>query len=107
MKQGQVTQAQNHRGLFRFEAMIPPSRKTKAEPTKQMVLDDAGDYMEYLIERNQELEEKLEQLMKNKDRDADVKELDSEFKRLQLFHDDVVHAVDKNRIIKFETNKRK
>ncbi|CDH49721.1 predicted protein [Lichtheimia corymbifera JMRC:FSU:9682] len=106
VKKTQVAQALLHRGLFRLEALMPPDRKSKAKPTKQMVLDDAGDYIEYLKERNEELEAKLEALLKNKEVDARVKDLEKELGRLQLFHDEVVEAVDKNRIIKFETNKK-
>lgn len=96
-----------HRGLFRLEALLPPDRKSKAKPTKLMVLDDAGDYIEYLKARNEELEAKIETLSKSKEEDVRVKELETKLERLQLFHDDVVDAVDKNRIIKFEGNESK
>lgn len=96
-----------HRGLFRLEALLPPERKSKAKPTKQMVLDDAGDYIKYLKERNEELEAKLEALSGNKEQDARVKELERKLEDLQLFHDDVVYTVDKHRVIKTETNKSK
>ena len=90
---------------------MPVEHKSSPYPTKQMVLDDAGDYIERLKERNEELETTYEgrdeEARTNKELEARVEELESKLAGLQLFHDSIVKTIDEFAHVEHKKNKSK